>query len=266
MRLLATAALVLSLAAPAYAQLAPPNALGITYGHVHVSVSDIEVHKKLWVEHFGATIVQKGTLTAAKLPGMLVAFRTTAPTGPSAGTSMDHYGLKVRDLQEILKGWRAAGYKVDQEFTGSEGFPNAYISGPDQLRIELQEDKTLKQKAIGYHVHLFTPDPAKLRDWYVDVFGLTPRARGKIPVTADAPGMNLSFASSDKPLEGTRGRAVDHIGFEVDNLAEFVKKLEAKGIKLDVAYREVPAIGLKIAYITDPAGVYIELTEGYDQY
>ena len=27
-----------------------------------------------------------------------------------------------------------------------------------------------------------------------------------------------------------------------------------------------PAIGLNIAYITDPSGVYIELTEGYDKY
>jgi hypothetical protein len=73
----------LVLAAPAHAQLAPPNAAGVTYGHVHLSVSDIELHKKLWVEHFGGTVVQKGTLTAVKLPNMLIAFRATAPTGPS---------------------------------------------------------------------------------------------------------------------------------------------------------------------------------------
>ena len=30
--------------------------------------------------------------------------------------------------------------------------------------------------------------------------------------------------------------------------------------------RTMPAIGLKIAYITDPSGVYIELTEGYVNY
>ena len=258
--------LVLAVAAPAHAQLAPPNAAGITYGHVHLSVSDIELHKKLWVDHFGGTVVQKGTLTAVKLPNMLIAFRATAPTGPSEGTSMDHFGFKVRDIQAVLKGWRAAGYQVQSEFTGSEGFPNAYLVGPDNVRIELQEDKTIKEKAIGYHLHFYSPDPAKLRDWYVDLFGATPRARGKIPVTADVPGMNLSFAESKETRPGTRGRAIDHIGFEISNLAEFIKKLEAKGVKFDVAYREVPAIGLKIAYITDPAGVYIELTEGYDEY
>ena len=45
-----------------------------------------------------------------------------------------------------------------------------------------------------------------------------------------------------------------------------VKQLEAKGQKFDVAYRDIPAIGLKIAYITDPWGTYIELTEGYVNY
>jgi hypothetical protein len=37
-------------------------------------------------------------------------------------------------------------------------------------------------------------------------------------------------------------------------------------VKFDVPFRNVPAIGLNIAYITDPSGVYIELTEGYDKY
>ena len=70
------------------------------------------------------------------------------------------------------------------------------------------------------------------------------------------------------PAQGTvttRGRAIDHIGFEVKNLEAFVKQLEAKGMKLNVAYRSVPAIGLAIAFITDPWGTYIELTEGLDK-
>jgi hypothetical protein len=237
--------LAISVAAPSYAQLAPPNALGVTYGHVHLTVSDLEVHKKLWVEHFDAVLVQKGPLTAVKLPGMLIAFRQAAPTGPAVGTAMDHFGFKVRNLAEVLTKWRAAGYEVEREFIGSEGFPNAYIVGPD-VRIELQEDKALPVKAIGYHVHFIVPDPEKLRDWYVDTFSLVPRARGKIPITADAPGMNLSFGKSDKPVTGTRGRAIDHIGFEVDNLEAFIKKLEAKGIKMDVAFRNVPAIELNM--------------------
>jgi catechol 2,3-dioxygenase-like lactoylglutathione lyase family enzyme len=197
---------------------------------------------------------------------MLIAFRQAEPTGGSEGTVMDHFGFKVRNLADMLAAWRTAGYQVGREFIGSEGFPNAYLMGPDNVKIELQEDKALKVKAIGYHIHFLTADYVSLRDWYVDTFSLTPRKRGTIATTADAPGMNLSFATSKNPNVGTKGRTIDHIGFEVKNLEAFCKQLEARGVKFDVPFRTVPAIGLNIAYITDPTGVYIELTEGYDKY
>jgi hypothetical protein len=54
------AALGLTLAPPAAAQLAPPNKAGLTYGQVQVNVRDVELHKKLWVEHFGGVVVQRG--------------------------------------------------------------------------------------------------------------------------------------------------------------------------------------------------------------
>lgn len=262
----AALALIALSAGPARAQLAPPSAAGITYGHVHLTVRDLELHKKLWVEHFGGTVVQKGPLTAVKLPNMLIAFRVAEPTGGSQGSVVDHFGFKVRDIEAAKAKWRAAGYQVTQEFTGAEGFPNAYLLGPDQLRVELQEDKTLPVMAAPNHVHLWTPDHAKLLDWYVDVFKAVKRKRGTIETTADVPGLNLSFATTKEPTAGSKGRAIDHIGFEISDLQAFCKALEAKGIKFDIPYREVPAIGLKIAYITDPAGTYIELTEGYDEY
>ena len=266
MKLLLSLAVVLSVAAPARAQLSPFNAAGITYGHVHLNVKDIELYKKILVDHFGGVVVQKGPLVAVKLPNMLVAFRQAEPTGPSQGTVMDHFGFKVRNITEVLSGWRAAGYEVQSEFTGAEGFPNAYLLGPEGLRMELQEDKTLAVKAAVNHIHLWSPDFVKLLDWYVDTFSLTRRKRGSIETTADAGNVNLSFATSRTPTLPTKGRTIDHIGFEVKDLAAFCKQLEARGIKFDIPFRDVPAIGLKIAYITDPSGTYIELTEGYDKY
>jgi catechol 2,3-dioxygenase-like lactoylglutathione lyase family enzyme len=266
MKRLLTVAFVLSLAAPSYAQLSPFNAAGITYGHVHLNVKDIELAKKIFVDHFGGVAVQKGTLVAVKLPNMLVAFRQAEPTGGSEGTVMDHFGFRVRNIEEVKQGWRAAGYQVTREFTGAEGFPNAYLSGPGGLKIELQEDKTLPVKAAVNHIHFLTPDYMKLLDWYVDTFSLTRRERGTIKTTADAGAVNLSFATSPTPTGPTKGHTIDHIGFEIKDLAAFCKQLEAKGVKFDIAYRDVPSIGLKIAYITDPSGVYIELTQGYDEY
>ena len=49
----------------------------------------------------------------------------------------------------------------------------------------------------------------------------------------------------------TRGRVLDHIGFDVKDHAAFVKKIEAEGITLDEPARTSPA-GNRIAFITDP--------------
>ena len=43
MRLLLSAALALSITWPAHAQLAAPNAAGVSYGHVHLNVKDVEL-------------------------------------------------------------------------------------------------------------------------------------------------------------------------------------------------------------------------------
>lgn len=266
MKPLLIAAALLTLASPARAQLSPPNAAGVTYGHVHLNVSDIEVHKKLFVDVFGGTFVQKGPLQTVKFPNMLIAFAATAPTGPSQGTVMDHFGFKVRSMAETLAALRALHYEIQSEFTGAEGFPNAYALGPDGLRLEMQEDKTLAAKAIPNHIHFQTPDYVSLLDWYVSTFSVTKRKRGTIETTADAGTVNMSFANSRNPVVGTKGRVIDHIGFEVDNLEAFCKQLEAKGIVFERPYRDVPALGLKIAFFTDPSGTYIELTEGLDKY
>ena len=109
-------------------------------------------------------------------------------------------------------------------------------------------------KAAGYHLHFLTPDYVKLMDWYVQTFSLLARKRGTIDTTADAPGMNLSFAMSPTPTVGAKGRTIDHIGFEIKNLEAFCKKLEAKGVRFDIAYREVPSIELRNRVIR-PSGV-----------
>ena len=238
----------------------------MTFGHVHLNVADIEVHKKLWVEQFDGVLVEKGPLTVVKFPGQLVALTGRAPTGGSQGTVMDHFGFKVRSLSEALATWRAAGLEVQSEFTGAEGFPNAYVMAPDGVRFELQEDPELTVKAEAYHIHFFTPDYLELLDWYADIFSGVPAPRGTIQSTVNVPGQNLSFANSREQREPTQGRAIDHIGFEVDDLRAFTEMLEARGITMDTPYREIASIELAIAYFTDPAGVRIELTEGYDEY
>jgi hypothetical protein len=61
---------------------------------------------------------------------------------------------------------------------------------------------------------------------------------------------------------GTGGRAIYQMGFELNNLDEFTPKRLAGGIMLNVSYGQVPKTDMYIAFITDPWGTSIELSEG----
>lgn len=257
---------LLLVAAPGSGQLAPFDDDGLTFGHVHLNVTDVERHREIWEGIFGGETVERGFLTTFKFPDMLLVLSEREPEAPSQETVMDHFGFKVRDLDVMLERWRDAGYEVQAEFTGAEGFPNAYLVAPDGVRFELQEDPELEEEVVGYHVHWFTSDYEEILDWYVDVFGAERYQRGSIETTANVPGQNLSFNDSDSERRPSRGAAIDHIGFELDDLEAFARELEARGIELEVPPREVESLGLKIAFLTDPSGVYIELTEGFDEY
>ena len=258
--------LALAAAAPAPGQLATPNPAGLTWGHIHLNVADVELHKRIWVEYFGGAPVEKGPPTAVRLPNMLVALSEGAPTMGSRETVVNHFGFKVRDIERFLEKWSATGYEVGRVFTGAEGQANAYVALPDGIYVELQEDKSLHVEVMAHHVHFITPGHEDLLKWYTEVFGLEIRPRGSIATTTNAPGMNLSFSGADEKRAATKGAAIDHIGFEFENLEAFCRELEAKGIEFDAPYRDMPDIALKTAFITDPAGVRIELTEGYDRY
>jgi len=101
-----------------------------------------------------------------------------------------------------------------------------------------------------------------VRDWYVKTFGATAGKRGQFPA-GFIPGGEVDVMKATAAVAPTKGRTLDHIGFEVKNLEAFCKKLAADGIAFDMAYREIPQLGgLKIAFIVDPNGTRIELTEG----
>lgn len=250
-----------SLPAGGSAQLSPGNAAGVSWGHIHMNVSDVEEHVRIWVEHFGGTRVDFPVATVV-LPNTLLMFNDQAPSGGTRGSSVDHFGFSVPDVDAFLERWRADGLEVETEFQGFGDLPQAYLGLPDGIRVELEEVPSLTEPAVPYHVHLYTDgDPEALRDWFVGRFSMEPRERGFNPYTADVPGMNISFSPSEEPLEPSRGRAVDHIGFEIENLEAFVSSLQASGVAFDAEYRVIEALGIGLAFFTDASGTYWELTE-----
>ena len=138
----------------------------------------------------------------------------------------------------------------------------AYAMAPDDTKVEFVEMKAQAAPIASHHVHFFGMNK-EMQAWYMKTFGASALASANPAfISAGLPGLTMNFSPSQTPVAGTQGRAIDHIGFEVKNLEAFTKKLEADGIPLTVSYRRVDALNIAIAFIKDPWGTNIELTEG----
>jgi catechol 2,3-dioxygenase-like lactoylglutathione lyase family enzyme len=239
--------------APAFAQLPAPNDSGVSIGHIHLYSKDPDVQKKIWVEALGAQVTKTGTLEMLRLPGVFIIINKTEPSAGSVGSTADHFGLSVKNLNDIKAKLAAMNVQVEGPFAGM----------PDGLRLELVEDKSQTLPVVMHHIHLTTANGEMLRKWYVKTFGAENGSRRDLP-SAMFNGNEVDFlpANGPRPPAPTKGRVIDHIGFEVKNLEPFVKKLQADGVTVEIPYREMPNLDLKVAFITDPVGTRIELTEG----
>ena len=281
-RVLSAALLTLLVSAPApraSAQLTVSKDGPIVYGHHHLTTTNVDGQKKFFVDTLGGTAMTIGTnqQEIVKFPNVLIFFRTAQPpTGGTRGTTVNHIGFSVPDLRKVVDKIKANGFQM---ITRSEALPTddvkddiairgntrlAFALGPDNVKVELVQVPAQTMPIMLHHVHFFHPQNTEMRDWYVKIFGAKPRETPNF-AAADLPGVALNFTKSPDPVVGTQGRALDHIGFEVKNLEEFTKKLEAMGIKLERPYTKVPALNIAIAFIKDPWGTYIELTEGLDK-
>lgn len=264
----------LGLGLPVLAQLPAGNDAGVAMGHLHLLTRDPDAQRKFWVEVMGATPVKLATVEVMKLPDVLVMFRKGEPSGGTKGSVVNHLGFKIRDMKATVARMKAAGanFVTTTEVGGGRATGDywlnppqkalqAFVMGPDEVKIELTEEPSMQLPIAHHHIHFFNGAVAETKAWYVKTFGAIGGKRGQFEA-ADVPGVNLSFSNSDTPTAPTKGRSLDHIGFEVKNLEAFCKKLEEAGVKFDVPFRKVPALGISIAFFTDPWGAYIELTEG----
>jgi catechol 2,3-dioxygenase-like lactoylglutathione lyase family enzyme len=283
-RLIAIAVLSLILAptSNASAQLLAAKDGPIVYGHHHLNVTNADEAKKFWVDTLGGVAIKVGpeNREIIKFQNALMFLRVQKPTGGTKGTTVDHIAFSVKNLRQVVDRIKAGGYRI---VTASEAPPNitvkddigvveggpvsgiAYAMAPDDVKVEILEMKAQAAPIASHHIHFFGAQK-EMHAWYMQTFGASPLTSANPAfISASLPGLTLNFAQSQTAVAGTQGRAVDHIGFEIKNLEAFIKKLEAQGIKLASPYRQVPALDISIAFITDPWGTYIELTEGLDK-
>jgi catechol 2,3-dioxygenase-like lactoylglutathione lyase family enzyme len=249
-------------AGPALAQYAPFNETGVTMGHWHLSSQDVEANKKIFVG-MGGRDISRGAAASVQFPGARINLNLgndPPGKGGSVGSVINHVGFIVNDVQARVAEWKAAGVPVLPG--GNNRLDQAFVVTPDGLRIEILENKAQAVPIQHEHVHFFLTDAEmpKAVAWYAKTFGGKAGTRNNQPVV-DVPGAQLRFAKADAAQEKTRGRVLDHIGFDVKDHAAFVKKIEAEGIKLDQPPRKNEATGVIITYITDPWGTRIELVQ-----
>src|SRR5271166_5886447 len=103
------------------AQLAPPNAMGISMGHVHLVVNDPDAQKKLFVDVLGAQGKTLAPLELLKVPGILIVLQKarTAPTDGSAGSTVNHFGFLVKSYADTKAKLTAANisFAMDNDKT-----------------------------------------------------------------------------------------------------------------------------------------------------
>jgi catechol 2,3-dioxygenase-like lactoylglutathione lyase family enzyme len=249
-----------AMAAPLSAQLTAPNESGVSMGHIHLMVADPEEQKKLWVGVLGAEVTHTGTLEMLKLPGIFIIAgkARTPPSEGSEGSTVNHFGFLVKSYPDMKAKLTAAKVEI---VTDNANTKQLMVNFPDKVKVEFTEDATLKVPIALHHIHNATMDPEKSRAWYVKTFGAKAGTRGAFQA-AFIPGGEVDFRKADQAPAPTKGRSLDHIGFEVKNLEAFCQKLQADGVTLEMASRDIPTIGLKIAFLTDLDGTRIELTEG----
>ncbi len=108
--------------------------------------------------------------------------------------------------------------------------------------------------------------------FYVDVLGMKLEGREKAPQT-HGESAKLKSPGSEQIIElnwyahgstyGTsyeNGSEIDHLGFEVEDLAAWLKELESKGVKILIRPYEIG--GWNEAFIEDPNGIWIEFLQG----
>jgi catechol 2,3-dioxygenase-like lactoylglutathione lyase family enzyme len=290
-RTLATAAVVAVLAyGSALAQaprpsLAAPNAAGVSMGHLHYRVRDVAANRRFWIALGGQPV----TASRFAAPGreilrfqdVLVVLDPGETTGGTEGSVVNHVAFRIPSLAPV----DAAGLKPARlaQFPGVSS-----VMSPENERIELFENtatnltfapdggardaaaerhnRPLAVPIAFHHVHLYLPDAAAVPEakaWYAKVFGGVPGKRAQYDAT-DVPGINLNFSAAPRPgvtMAPTKGRMLDHLGFEVVRLRDFCRRLESMGIVFDELYAE-GRDGIGRARLTDPWGTSIELTEG----
>ena len=141
--LTALSCLLVFATSPLFAQLATPNAAGVSLGTVNYTVRDPEAHRKIWVDALGAKPVKVGATELLKMPGVFVVLTKGEPATGSG--FVDHVGFwgKRESLDAIRAKLTTMGI---QTAAGAQ-----FVNMPDGFRLEFVDDPMGPDGIAAHH-------------------------------------------------------------------------------------------------------------------
>ena len=263
------------------------------FHHVHVNATDPGASTRFYTSKFEAEKGEFAGLDGVWAYKSWVLFqKAEAPPPREIASGIWHMGWGAEDMRAECEKQAASGTKFETPITDISdlagrppgGFFFAYVDGPDHELIELN---TATHHHFG-HVHLLSEDPVAAGEWYRKHLGIPVRGKEtKRRLYREFPVAPASFLQADnvsmiiypvdyarvqwpelwktrKTFEATRGRAIDHIAFSVDDLGATLDRLRGEGVHLLEGMRTIGG-GTKTAFIEGPDKVWIELVAGHAQ-
>ncbi len=252
MKQLLNFALVLCFTVTAHAQVLPFNEAGVTMGHHHLMVDDVDAQKEIWVDILGGELSGNAPLEFVKFPGAFLILSSGDGTGGTRGSALDHFAFNLKDLDAARDKLAAAGIEVYNE---SATRFDAIL--PGGLDVHFFSDPSLAVPIEHRAVAFVSTDPEAQRAWWESVLGASTAEEGAMTVST-IPGARLFFTGADSAPAPTRGRALDHTGIGVRDVGAFCEQIAAQGVTCELLF------GGAAAMITDPGGVTIEINAGLE--
>jgi catechol 2,3-dioxygenase-like lactoylglutathione lyase family enzyme len=244
--------LSLALSQSAEAQVLPFNEAGVTMGHHHIMVPDLDQQRRIWVDALGGEPSGNPPLLFVKFPGVFLILSNGESTEGTKGSALDHFAYNVRDLAGTRTKLAAADAEIYNE---SAARFDAII--PPGFDVHFFGDPALATPIAHRAMAFVSTDPEAERAWWEKVLGAKTMQEGAQTVST-IPGARLFFTRAETAAAPTRGRALDHTGIGVRNVSEFCEQVAAQGVECELLFNGAAAM------ITDPAGVAIEINSGLE--
>jgi catechol 2,3-dioxygenase-like lactoylglutathione lyase family enzyme len=225
------------------------------FAGVQINVPDPQAAAQWYATHLGGRITTAGAAAAVAFGKVTISFaKTDATIGESRGSGIDHLGFSYENLDAAMQKFARAGVRIVSGIEKDGPVRYAFIHDPWSTLIEVVEDPEIQG---FHHIHLVTKDPKLTLRWYQDVFGgKFDRFAGLIGGIRYGKTWILVKGTRQPPLP-TKGRAIDHVSWPVDDFAAQVQRLRAQRAVIEAEPRE--AATARSRFAVGPDGVRLEI-------